>query len=157
MDLARRIQGLLDAASWEVLQHTPGDSAEHIAALRGTPLAWGGKAILMKTDRLGFCMLAIRASDAIDNRALRHGLGIRRYRFAHADELLERTGLRPGCVPPFGRPVFDVPLYVEHALAHGERIAFTPGTPHQSLVGPTADWLRAARPEAVLQFARAKG
>ena len=108
----------------------------------------------MKTDRRGFVVLALRGSDAVFNRALRRHLSIRRYRFATLDELHALTGLTPGCVPPFGRPVFDMPLYVEARLAAADRIAFSAGSHTDSILMATADWLAAAQPEDVFSFAQ---
>lgn len=139
---------------YERLEHPAATSAEQAAALRGTDLSIGGKAIVMKLDKRGFCVLALRGSDSIDNRAFRKHLGVRRYRFATRDELAELTGLVPGCIPPFGRPIFDLPLFADAALLANARIAFTPGTHDASLVMALADWQRAARPDDSWAFAR---
>ena len=158
MTVADRIEALLaqHAVPYETIEHSAARSADEIAQLRGTPLEIGGKSIVMKVDRVGFCVLAIRASDAIDNRAFRKHLGARRYRFATLDELDELTGLTPGRVPPFGRPIFDLPLYVEASLAENPRIAFTPGTKTRSMTLATRDWLRAAQPDDVFAFGKAR-
>ena len=60
-----RIEMLLRSASvhYERIDHGVASSAAEIAELRGTPLEIGGKSIVMKVDRVGFCVLAIRASD----------------------------------------------------------------------------------------------
>ena len=145
---------LLGDRPYTSLAHDAATSAEQAASLRGTPLDIGGKAIVMKVDKRGFCVLAVRGADAIDNRAFRTHLGARRYRFATPAELDALTGLLPGCIPPFGRPIFDLPLYVDAALADNRRIAFTPGTHTRSIVMATRDWLDAARPEDVWPFSR---
>jgi hypothetical protein len=40
-----------------------------------------------------------------DSAAIRNELGVRKTRFANREELWELTGLVPGSVPPFGRPI----------------------------------------------------
>jgi len=58
--------------------------------------------------------------------------------------------LAPGMVPPFGAPVFELPLYVDAALAHQEAIAFTLARADRSMVLPMATYLDIAAPTAVL-------
>ena len=60
------------------------------------------------------------------------------------------TGLSRGEVPPFGRPIFELDLVVDSAVARYERIVFTVGRNDRSLLMTTADWLAAARPERVV-------
>lgn len=156
MTVADRIEALLADRPYVRIDHPRATSADEIARLRGTPLEIGGKSIVMKVDRIGFCVLAIRANDAIDNRAFRKHLGARRYRFATLAELDELTGLDPGRIPPFGRPIFDLPLYVEQSLTGNERIAFTPGTHDWSITMATSDWLAAANPVDIFGFAKSR-
>ena len=152
--VALHISALLtgQGVPFQRLIHPRATSAEEAARLRGTPLHMGGKALVMKTDRLGFVVLALRGSDTVFNRGLRQHLGIRRYRFATLEELEALTGLTPGCVPPFGRPLFDMPLYVDAQLAAAEQIAFTAGSHTHSIVMTTKDWLSASRPHEVFAF-----
>ncbi len=156
--VADRISVILGDAGvpFERVAHDAAKSADEAAKLRGTPLEIGGKSLVMKTDRRGFIVLALRGSDAVFNRALRKHLDIRRYRFATLEELDELTGLTPGCVPPFGFPIFDMPLYVDAGLASADRIAFTAGSHTDSIVMATADWISAAKPADVFAFARAR-
>lgn len=137
---------LVDAGvSFEVLEHPPIEDAVHAAALRRTPLAIGGKTLLMKAD-CAFVLVATSAAGRLDSRRLRRHLGVRRLRFATRDELLAQTGLVPGCVPPLGAPVFPLPLHADHALVVNGRIAFTPGLRTRTFVMASADWLRVASP-----------
>ncbi|MEQ1565693.1 MAG: YbaK/EbsC family protein [Myxococcota bacterium] len=154
MAIEARIVALLHAAGAEftTLEHRAVRDATDAAQARGTPLSMGGKALVMKVGT-AFAVFALPADRTVDNRALRTHLHVRRYRFATADELSALTGLTPGAVPPFGRPVVDLPLYVDTTLASTSTVAFTPGVHTRSLVVPTADWLRAARPTDVFAFA----
>lgn len=156
MTVRDRIETLLREAGvpWETLEHPQGVTAVDLARARGTPLAIGGKSIVMKVDGRGFVMLAVRACDTIDNHAFRKHLGARRYRFATREELTALTGLSPGTIPPFGRPVFDLPLFADAALADGERVAFTPGLATVTLSTTASGWRLAAKPEAVFAFAK---
>lgn len=153
-DVQTRISALLDAAQtpYSVVEHAPAKSAIEASKYRGTPLQMGGKTLVMKTDRLGFVILALRGSDTVHNRSLRAHLGLRRYRFATLAELDTLTGLTPGCIPPFGPPIFDMPLFVDTRLTRQAKIAFTPGRHTQSITLATRDWLAAARPADIFDF-----
>ncbi len=155
MSPAAHIRTLLTAHAvpFEILTHPPAGSAEEAAAARGTPLAIGGKSIVMKLGT-SFAVLVLGGDRAVDNRGLRRHLRIRRYRFATRAELLALTGLPPGCVPPFGRPVFDLPLYVDAARAAEPELAFSLASPTASVRMKTADWLSVAAPADVFPFAR---
>ena len=62
------------------------------------------------------------------------------------------TGLVPGSVPPFGRPIMPFPLYVDAAIQENDRIAFNAGSLTDSMILPMADYLRVAKPENVFAF-----
>ncbi|MEQ1502705.1 MAG: YbaK/EbsC family protein [Myxococcota bacterium] len=151
-----RVFAVLDAGAvrHRTIEHAPAYDADQAARLRGTPLAIGAKALVFKLDRgIGFAVFALPADHTVDNRRLRRHLGVRRYRFATPAELAAVTTLEPGAVPPFGRPVFDLPLYVDQALAGSRELAFTAGSHTVSVVLATADWLAVAHPTDVFSFA----
>ena len=145
------IEGLLDGAgvAWERLRHPPlgaANSSANAAEVRGTPLRIGGKALVLKADKR-FVVATFSAAARLDSGAFRRALGLRKLRFATRVELQELTGLVPGCVPPFGRPVLDLPLYADRSLLENARIAFTPGLLDRSIVMDSADWRSVAQPE----------
>lgn len=131
-----------------VLSHPPADSAIDIAGARGTPLAWGGKTLVLKTTR-GFVSLAISAANQVDNRKMRKALASSRVRFATLEELKQTTNLVPGCVPPVGEPFFELPLFMDGQLSKQPYIVFTPGTHTQSFQMKLTDYLAWANPTVV--------
>ena len=113
-DVLIRIRELLqrnDVAFREV-EHAPTLTSEESARARGEDLRIGGKALLMKSGDT-FRLFVLPADRKVDSSAIRQELGIRKMRFASRDELLELTGLVPGCVPPFGKPVLPFDLFVK--------------------------------------------
>lgn len=147
MDLLSRTQAWLRAEGVpvEVRTHAPATSTQDIARLRGTPLACGMKALLMKI-RGELTVVAVRSDRQADNRKVRTVLSSQKLRFARADELAAH-GLSPGRIPPFGRPLLPFRLVADRGALDQEVVAFTAGTNTQSLLISTADWLRVARPE----------
>jgi Ala-tRNA(Pro) deacylase len=150
-----RVQTLLAAHGIKSreIEHPAVTTADDAATLRGTPLAIGGKAILLRPGDKGFCLCVLSAATELDSKLVRKALGVRRLRFATPEELLELTGLVPGTVPPFGEPVLPFQLYADRAMVAQPEIAFTAGRPDRSLVIAIGDYVRIAGPR-VLPFAR---
>lgn len=144
----QRIHTLLGGVEHMVIAHDPGGTSAETAALRGTPLELGAKSLVFKTNR-GFVLLVVRASDAVHGNTFRKHIGVRRLRFATHDELLELTGLTPGCVPPFGPPVFELPLYVDQAVLDQTELVFTAALHTESVRMATETWRQIAQPTAV--------
>ena len=153
MDLRTTILDLVADRPFDLIDHGPARTATEAAAARGTPLQIGGKSIVMKLGQT-FAMLVVGSDRQVDNRLLRRHLGVRRYRFATVEELARLTGLSPGAVPPFGRPVFDLPLYVDADRARLDRIAFSLASHRRSVCMATSDWLAVAKPDDIFAFTR---
>lgn len=150
-----RILALLDVAgvAYERVEHAAVSSAEEAAAVRGTPLELGVKAILFKIDQ-AFAVFAMGADRALHSAKIRKGLKVRRTRFATREELAELTGLPPGAVPPFGEPVLPFRLYLDPSVLGREELIFTAGSRTTSIRMATADYRRLAAPRRVLSFVR---
>ena len=133
------------------VHHAPTFTSEESAKARGEDLRIGGKALLMKTGDV-FRLFVLSASLKADSAAIRERFGVRKIRFATADELKELTGLVPGSVPPFGQPILPFDLYADTSVTANEKIAFNAGSLEDSIILRVDDWLLAAKPE-VFPFA----
>lgn len=155
-EVLQSIRTLLTARSCEFreLAHGPTRTSEESAAARGEPLHHGGKALLIKSEDDAFRVFVLPADAKLDSQAIRTQLGLKRTRFATADELLELTGLVPGSVPPFGKPILPFELYVDQGIAENDRIAFNAGSLTNSIILSIADYLQAAQPAAVFRFGK---
>ena len=140
-------------APFREVHHEPTHTSEESARARGEDIRIGGKALLIKTGDV-FRLFVLSAALRVDSAAIRRRFGERRSRFATADELRELTGLVPGGVPPFGRPILPFDLFVDESIAANERIAFNAGSLTDSIIMSVEDYLRVARPE-VFMFADA--
>ncbi len=135
---------------YERRNHSLSRTAEEAAVLRGTPLGIGGKSLVMKLGKKkDFALFVVSGARRLDNWKVRQAVGVNKLRFATVEELFALTGLRPGCVPPFGRPVFDLPLYVDAVTAEQALIAFTLADHEKSAIMATADWLDVVQPTAI--------
>jgi Ala-tRNA(Pro) deacylase len=154
MEVLERIRLFLNEQSvpFRELHHEPTRTSEDSARVRGESIEIGGKALLLKVDD-DFRLFVLSAALRVDSQAIRERLGARRSRFATPEELLEMTGLVPGSVPPFGRPILPFDLYVDESITRNERIAFNAGSLTDSIFLSTADYLRFAKPE-VFRFGK---
>ena len=93
----QRVSGLLDAKSisYEVLRHAPVFTSEEAAAIRGTPLASGAKALICKADEK-FLMVVLPADRKLASKLVRKAAGAKSLRFASREEVDQLTGLAPG-------------------------------------------------------------
>jgi len=134
------------AIDFREVHHAPTFTSEESALARGEDLRIGGKALLMKTGDV-FRLFVLSASLKADSAAIREKFGVKKTRFATADELKELTGLVPGSVPPFGQPILPFELYADTSVTANEKIAFNAGSLEDSIILRVDDWLAAARPQ----------
>ena len=154
MSVADTLLAVLAASGrpFSVIDHPEAVSAVEAAAARGTPLEIGGKSVLMSVERWGPVVVVVGSDRRIEGKLLRRALGVQRYRFASAEELLALTGLRPGAVPAFARPAFEAELVVGEDVAARPEIAFAAGSALRSIRMATGDWLGVAKPRVVPPF-----
>jgi prolyl-tRNA editing enzyme YbaK/EbsC (Cys-tRNA(Pro) deacylase) len=148
MSVLAAIRQLLSAGGvpFRELEHEPTLTSEDSARVRGEPLSVGAKALLLKVDD-AFGLFVLPADRKLDSAAIKAALGAKKSRFATPEELLELTGLVPGSVPPFGRPILPFDLYADMAVgtSHG-RVAFNAGSLTHSIILGAGDWERLAGP-----------
>lgn len=136
------------------LHHAPTRTSRQAAEARGEPMEIGGKAIVAKVDD-EFRIFVLSAARRLDARAICRHLGAQRFRFATPEELWELTGLVPGSVPPFGRPIVDLDLYVDLSILEQERIAFNAGSLTDSILLDRERYLEIAVPTELFSFSKA--
>jgi Ala-tRNA(Pro) deacylase len=137
---------------FKTINHQPTTTSQASAEARGEDLKIGGKALVMKTDDV-FRLFVLSAAKKTDSKRLKRIFGCKRIRFANGEELQELTGLVPGAVPPFGRPIVDLDLYVDRSIAVNPKIAFNAGSLTDSIVMKTEDYLSVAEPE-IIEFSK---
>lgn len=123
------------------VRHEPTFTSEESAKARGESLDVGAKALLMKVDD-AFVLIVMSASRKVDSKKVKDYFKVKSLRFATPEELMEKTSLVPGSVPPFGKPVLPFDLYVDHSIEEVDRVAFNAGSLTDSLVMGRGDYLR---------------
>jgi Ala-tRNA(Pro) deacylase len=143
--LLEQIRAWLTAenAQFREVHHQPTRTSEDSARARGEELRVGGKALLIKVDA-AFHLFVLSADRKLDSAAIKLRFAAKKIRFATPEELAALTGLVPGSVPPFGRPILPFPLYVDPSVFQNERIAFNAGSLTDSIVMEISDYRRLA-------------
>lgn len=136
---------------YHALHHVPTVTSEESARIRGEDLRVGGKAIVLKVGE-EFRLFVVSAALRVDTIALKQYFGVKKIRFASPEELLTLTGLVPGSIPPFGRPILPFDLFVDPSILDNVKIAFNAGSLTESIIMPVTDYIRVAQPK-VLPFA----
>src|SRR5262249_27400704 len=108
-----------------VSRHEPVFTSEQAAAVRGTSLASGAKALIVKAGEK-FVLLVLPADRKLDSRKAREALKVKGMRFASKEEVQNLTGLQPGSIPPFGS-LFQLETYCDPALGENASINFNAG------------------------------
>src|SRR5688572_23805722 len=110
-----RIECLLQQhrVQFTVSRHAPVFTSAEAAAVRGTPLASGAKALVCKADA-AWVMFVMPADRKLASKQVRKARAWKGLRFADKDEVLELTGLTPGSIPPFGS-LFGLPTLCDRS------------------------------------------
>ena len=132
---------------FRTVHHEPTRTSEESAKARGEDVRIGGKALLVKTGE-DFRLFVLSAALKLDADAVKQRFGVKKIRFATPEELMQLTGLVPGSVPPFGRPILPFELYVDESILANEKIAFNAGSLTDSLILAVPDYLRVANATA---------
>ncbi len=148
MTVHEKIRALLDDARvpYRAVHHEPTRTSEESARVRGEDIRVGGKALVLKVGQ-DFKLFVLSAALKADSKKIKAHFGERDVRFATAEELLSLTGLVPGAVPPFGRPVTPLELYVDPSILGNDRIAFNAGSLTDSIIMSREDYICVARPQ----------
>ncbi len=142
------IKDLLRSKSvqFKEVHHQPTRTSRESALARGENLAIGGKALVLKVDDT-FKLFVLSAARRLDSSAIKKHFHAKGIRFAGREELKKLTGLEPGSIPPFGRPIIDLELFVDESILNNAKIAFNAGSLTDSIVMAVKDYLQLAEPK----------
>lgn len=132
--VARKIRMFLDEkrVKYVATSHSPAYTAQEIAALAHVPGKDMAKTVIVSLDdRLA--MVVLPASKRVSFDELRHVVGTSNVRLAREDEFARHfPDCEVGAMPPFGN-LYGFDVYVDHALAEDDEIAFNAGS-HTELI-----------------------
>jgi len=129
-----------EGANVQLTHHEPVTTSAGAAAVRGTDLRSGAKAMLVKT-KTGFVLTVLAADRKVDWKLLAPLVGGKGARFATDEELQQATGLSKGAVPPLG-VLFGLRTIYDRSLLDVETVNFNAGTHTDSVTMARADLVR---------------
>jgi len=142
-----KIKNWLNSKSigYKEVQHPPTKTSEESAKARGEDLSIGGKAIVLKVGD-SFKIFVLSATKKLDSSAIKKYFKVKKTRFASREELFNLTALEPGSVPPFGKPMIDLELYLDQSIVKNQKIAFNAGSLTDSIIMSTKDYIEISKP-----------
>ncbi len=141
MKIFHAIIALLDErrVTYRLVHHQQTFTSQESADARGESVEIGGKSLLMKIND-EFKLFVLSGARKLDSKKIKERFNTRETRFATKEELMELTGLVPGSVPPFGRPILPFDLFLDDSIAANEKIAFNAGSLTDSIIMNTSDY-----------------
>ncbi|CAM3551783.1 YbaK/aminoacyl-tRNA synthetase-associated domain-containing protein [Bordetella sputigena] len=147
-----RLKALLDDAgvSYRLLRHAAEGRSEAVAAIRGTAVGQGAKALVcrvkLSSTQRAHVLAVFPADRQADLEAIARAAGGKKASLASRDLARELTGCEIGAIPPF---VFDdaLTLLVDETLGtRYDEIVFNAGRLDASIVMQARDYLALVRP-----------
>ena len=107
----------------------------------------------MFKDKKDYRLFVISAALQVDSKKVRKILKSGWLRFATEEELWEMAGVEKGALPPFGRDILPVDLYLDESVLRNEDIAFNVGMVTKSFIVKVNDYLKLVEP-VICSFAK---
>ena len=153
MNCKDRLESYLrdNQVSFETHHHPTAFTAQEVAASEHTPGKMVVKVVMVLADG-ELVMLAMPAPYQADLDRVGEVLGATEVRLAHEEEFASAfPDCEVGAMPPFGN-LYDLPVYVDEALAEDETIVVQAGTHTDTIHLNYADFERLVEP-TVVRFA----
>lgn len=145
-DVFTRITKELDKfrIKYKAYEHEPVHTSEEAAKVRGTPLSWGAKAILMYADSEPI-MVVVAGDTKIDTKLLKNTISAKDLRMATPQEVEQVTSVKIGAVPPFGH-IFKIPIYMDKKVQENPKVVFNAGRHEKSIEMDESDFEKITKP-----------
>jgi len=153
MEVFERLQALLiqHQARYRLLEHAAAGKSVEVAAIRGTEVSQGAKALVCRvkisSNQRKNVLAVFPADKQADLDAIARAAGGKKASLASQDLARELTGCEIGAIPPFSfNP--DLTLLVDPSLRERhDEIVFNAGRLDASILLNTDDYFRLAAPD----------
>ena len=130
------------------LMHSPAFTAPEVAGLAHVSGREMAKTVIVKIDGR-MAMVVVPANDRVDLVHLREVTGANAVDLASEMEFKDRfADCEAGAMPPFGN-LYDLPVFVAHALTERDNIAFNAGSHAELMQLPYAMFEQLVKPRVV--------
>ena len=129
MDCKERLENYLreNGVPFEAQHHRMAVTAQEVAATEHVPGRMFAKTVMTLADE-EMVMLVLPAPYHVNPEKAAEALGARDFRLASEEQFEEAfSDCEVGAMPPFGN-LYEVPVYVDEAIAEDESIVFRAGT-----------------------------
>ena len=127
-------------------RHEPVRTSEEAAAVRGSNIEEGAKALIFMADEKPI-QIILQGHLRVDKEKVKSLLGITKLKMAAPEQVITISGVEPGGVPPFGNVFLKpIPVYVDENLLELEEIEFNAGDKSISIRMKVADWAKVVGP-----------
>ncbi len=140
------IKEAISAYPYDDFEHEPVYTSEQAAEQRADLTTRNGAKSILVKHKNGFNLLVTTGDSKLSSSKVRKLLGIKEFRFATPEEVVEQMGCEIGACYPFGN-LIDVEMFVDQLLATNEKIAFNPGVHSRTIVMNWSDYESAVRPK----------
>lgn len=150
MECRERLEQYLgeNGVAFEVMAHKQAYTMPEVAAALHVPGRQVAKIVMVKADGK-VVMLVIPSPYRLDLAKARASLGAKKLSLAKEEEFAQLfPDCATGAMPPFGN-LYDLPVYVDRALAEETNLVFRVGTHRHSMKVAYADFARLAQPTVV--------
>lgn len=130
---------------YEIVDHEPVFTSEQAAKIRGTQMASGAKALVLKASGK-FIMVVLPGDRRMDSKKFKSAHGIKDLRFATPQEVEQiADGVKVGAVHPLGN-IHGMAVYVDKKLGENEKIVFNAGLHDRSIIMLYKDYIKIVSP-----------
>lgn len=142
----------------------PSNLSRDIRAKHGYPDAVGAKALVIVGTFKNLIpgeqsvkkniLAVLPGHKQLDKQKLKSILAdLKDFRFATKEELFELTGLIPGAVPPFGKPVLNMEIFiVDESLRSEKQLGFNVGSLTHSVVLDALEYFKVICPDYLVDI-----
>ena len=130
--------------------HARAITAQEVAATEHVPGRMFAKTVMiLPDDEVSMVMLVLPAPNHVNPLKASAALGVREVHLAEEERFADTfPDCEVGAMPPFGN-LYEVPVYVDRALAEDETIVFRSGTHTDTMSVSYADFEKLVRPTVV--------
>ena len=147
MDCKERLRGYLreNGVPFEAQHHRMAVTAQEVAATEHVPGRMFAKTVMALSDE-EMVMLVLPAPYHVNPEKAAEALDAGDFRLTSEEQFRDAfSDCEVGAMPPFGN-IYDVPVYVDEALAEDERIVFRAGTHTDTMSVRYADFEGLVKP-----------
>jgi Ala-tRNA(Pro) deacylase len=141
MQILQKIIALLNEKNipFEHMTHDFVHRSEEAAKIRGSRFEEAAKALICQADGK-IIMAVVPGPVKMSFNILKKEIGAKKLCLASPEDVLARTDLTIGSVPPFGN-LWNIPMYVEESLLSEEYMVFSAGSHYDSIRVKVKDYL----------------